>query len=181
MKRTFVRNFCIVSTLLLVGSGCTKAAPQTETPETAKRPAAFGAINEPGQAPAALQSPEVRRIRRISMNLELFDDAKAQSFLGTRQTQSVEMNFFPDTAINVEWNQVERVKQPAGYMWIGTVAGSPAGRANLVISGKNVTANVTRGDGLIYEIRTAADGVWWAREIDQSKFPQEAAPVVPNR
>ena len=54
-----------------------------------------------------------------------------------------------------------------------------AGHAAMAISGKTVTATVTRGDGWIYEIRTT-DGGLWVREIDQKKFPQERESVAPN-
>ena len=90
------------------------------------------------------------------------------------------MNFFPGVDLIVDWNQPERVEQPSGYLWTGKLAGAPLGQATLTISGANVTANITRGDGMIYQIRTAADGGWWVLEVDQRQLPRESAPVNPN-
>ena len=120
------------------------------------------------------------------MNLDLFSEARAQEFIEKKRskadwTQPIEMNFFPNVNITVGWNQVQRTDEPSGFVWSGNVVGAPAGHAVLAISGRNITATVTRGDGWIYEIRTAADGELWVREIDQKKFPREREPVVPGR
>jgi hypothetical protein len=98
-----------------------------------------------------------------------------------RETLSTEMNFFSNVVLTVNWSAVQAVSPPSGFMWTGTVVGAQAGRANMVISGNNITGSVNRGDGWIYEIRTTADGKAWVREVDQSKFPQEGPPLVPNR
>ncbi len=112
--------------------------------------------------------PGVRRVRRVEMNLDIID----------RQAKTIEMEFFPNVKLTVNWTSVTP-GQPAS-VWTGKVAGTPGGDAFMTVSGKIVTANFNRGNGMIYQIRTAADGSWWVREIDQKEFPQESQPVIPN-
>jgi len=92
-----------------------------------------------------------------------------------------EMELFPDTTFTVDWDNAEKMTQPAGMLWTGRVHGVPESRAALVISGNSVTANITKGDGVVYELRTTADGRQWVREVIQQVFPREAEPLNPNK
>jgi len=161
MQRTSVRSLFAALLAVFLAGGCLRASPQV------KPPTAFANTTTTAELPAEMRSQGMTRARAIAFNLELFEK---------NQTQTVRMNFFDDVHIAVNWTQVERVSPPAGFLWTGTTAGSPAGRASMVISGKSVTGTVTRGDGWIYEIRTTADGRSWVREVDQKKLPQEAPP-----
>jgi hypothetical protein len=125
-------------------------------------------------------------MRPVLLNLDLFDEKAAQAFLQKKTqtatiTQSTQMIFFPNVDLTVDWINVERVSQPAGFVWTGRVVGALMSSATMVVSGTNVTANINRGDGLIYQIRTTPDGRWWIREIDQKEFPQEGQPRLPGR
>jgi len=165
----------------LFSAACLHASRGLKAPEAFAR----GGVTT-GSGATNLEGQGVRRVRRVMMNLELFGETQARQFMGQKRdkadgNQPVEMNFFPNVRITVGWNQVERVDRPSGFVWSGTVVGAPAGHAVMAISGKNVTATVTRGDGWIYEIRTAPDGGLWVREIDQKKFPKEREPVAPGR
>ena len=110
-------------------------------------------------------------MRAVEIDLQLFN--------GT-VPKTTEMNFFPGADLTVEWTQAERVERPSGVVWTGKVAGAPLSQASLAVSGRNVTGNITRGDGLMYQVRTTADGRWWVREIDQKEFPRDSEPVIPN-
>ena len=161
-------RFLAIALPALLTAACLHASPEVKPPQ----------LFAPGEVltddrPATLQGQGVTRVRPVTMNLEIFDE--------TRARKPTEMNFFPNVNITVDWNMVEHVDQPSGSVWSGTVAGAPAGHAVMAISGKNVTATVTRGDGWIYEIRTTPNGGLWVREIDQQKFPQEREPVAPGR
>jgi len=165
----------------LVSAACLHASPGVKAPQ-AFAPARVIAASRPQN----LQAQGVRRLRHVTMKLELFSEIRAQEFIKQKRenadwSQRIEMNFFPNVNITVGWNQVEPADQPSGFVWSGKVVGAPAGHAVLAISGKNVTATVTRGDGWIYEVRTAADGELWVREIDQKTFPKEREPVAPGR
>jgi hypothetical protein len=95
-------------------------------------------------------------------------------------SQSMRMSLFPDVDLTIEWTRFEKTSPPPGYSWTGKVAGLPQSEATMVVSGATVTANITRGDGIIYQIRTAADGKWWVREIDPKEFPRESEPLNPS-
>jgi hypothetical protein len=175
-----MRLFFANAFLLLLTAGCMHASPQV-TP-----PSAFSTRTLTGDAPPNLKERGVRRIRPVVVNVELFDDKAAQAFLQKKTqtaalTKSTQMIFFPNVDLTVEWTRVERASQRADFVWTGRVAGAPMSSATMVVSGNNVTANVSRGDGLIYQIRTTPDGHWWIREIDQKEFPQEGQPQIPGR
>ena len=164
MRRQLLRSFAALLPFLLA-TGCVHAAPQT------KAPAAFSTPGRIGEPPATLKERGVRRVRPVEINLNLFDRSKALPL-------HIEMNFFPDVNISVQWDRVETVNQPSGFMWTGSVSGTPGGHAAIVISGSTVSGNISRGDGWIYEIRTTEDGRRWVREINQRDFPEESQPVV---
>jgi len=165
---------------MFLGAGSLQAA------QTGKTPDAFSSKRIKANVPKNLQERGVRRVRPVAINLKLFDEAMARSFIEKKRgkaalVQVTKMSFFPNVVLTVSWSRVEPVRQPAGYVWTGTVAGSPAGQATMAVAGKNVTASITRGDGLIYQIRTTPDGMWWVREIAQKEFPREGEPVTPDR
>ena len=160
-------RFLAIALPALLSASCLHASPAVKAPQ------AFALERvTAGSPPTALEGRGVSRVRPVFMNLDLFGETKAR--------EPIEMNFFPNVSITVNWSQVEHVDQPSGFVWSGTVVGAPAGHAVMAISGKTVTATVTRGDGWIYEIRTTPDGGLWVREIDQKKFPQERESVAPN-
>ena len=165
---------------LFLGAGFLQAA------QPGRAPYAFSTKRIKAPIPRKLQERGVRRVRPVAINLKLFDEAMARSFMEKKRgkadlTHDTKMNFFPNVALTVNWSRVEQVQQPLGVVWTGTVEGSPAGQATMAVARKNVTASITRGDGLIYQIRTTPDGMWWVREIDQKAFPQEREPVIPDR
>ena len=175
-----IRLFLATAFPLFLSTGCLHTPPQVKLPQV------FSTRTVTADVPPNLQERGVRRVRPVVVNVELFDDKAAQAFLQKKAqtadlTQSMQMMFFQNVDLTVEWTRVERVSQPAGFVWTGRVAGAPMSSATMAVSGNNVTANITRGDGLIYQIRTAPDGRWWIREIDQKEFPQEGQPQAPGR
>ena len=164
MTRQLLRSFAALLTFLF-SAGCLHAAPQI------KATAAFSAPERIGDPPATLKERGVRRVRPVEINLNLFDRSKTPPL-------HIQMNFFSDVNIDVQWDHVEPVNQPSGFMWTGGVSGRPGGHATIVISGTTVSGNISRGDGWIYEIRTTEDGRRWVREINQRDFPEESQPVV---
>lgn len=141
------------------------AAPQLQPPKVFSRKGIT-------RAPVELQGRGVQRVSRVQFSAKLFSEAKTPL--------RVTMNFFPGVDLIVRWTSVEPVRQPEGLIWKGTVEGEPESRATLSISGKTVTASINRQNGLIYEIRTAADGQYWVREVSQKDFPRESEPLHPQ-
>ena len=103
-----------------------------------------------------------------------FDDKPFATAAAPLRTQ---MTFFSNIKVSVNWTKVENTNQPPGKIWTGQVDGSSGGPATLTISGKSVSANISRGNGMIYQIRTTADGQVWVREMDPSALPRESEPV----
>jgi hypothetical protein len=154
----------LIPTLLFVA--CGRALTQV------KALPAFSTKNIKAAVPAEMQGKGVKRIRAVDINLSVFN-ASAPKI--------TKMNFFPNVVMDVEWTSTEAVQRPSGIVRNGKVVGSPLSQATLVISGRNVTGNISRGDGWVYQIRTTADGRWWVQEIDQKEFPRDTAPVIPER
>jgi hypothetical protein len=105
----------------------------------------------------------------------------ARLFNNPATSPTTEMNFFEGVTLIVDWRKAERVNNPAGLLWTGGVRGVAESQASMVVSGKNVSGNITRGDGLLYEVRTTADGRQWVIEVDQKQFPRESEPLNPNK
>ena len=147
-------------------AACGRALTQT------KAVPAFSTKNIKADVPAELRGRGVRRVRAIEINLNVFKGSVPKT---TR------MNFFPNVNLDVNWADSEEVQRPSGIVWTGTVVGSPLSQATLAVSGRVVTGNINRGDGWLYQIRTASDGRWWVLEIDQKELPRDTAPVVPER
>src|SRR5882672_9843926 len=111
MKVWFVRSLFGALLPVLLGAGCLLAAQQ------AKVPAAFSTKRIKANAPRNLQERGVRRVRPVRINLKLFDEAMARSFMEKKRgkpdlTYPTGMNFFPNVALTVNWGGVERVQQP---------------------------------------------------------------------
>jgi hypothetical protein len=157
MRIAFFRYLFSALITCLLSVACMQAATQA----TAKP--AFSTRNIAANVPAEVQGTGVRRVRAVEIDLAAIQAVH----------ESVRMNLFPDVDLNVQWTKSEKVERPAGTVWTGTVVGYPLGQATLVVSGGNLTGNITRGDGLMYQIRTAADGRWWVREVDQKDFPRD--------
>ena len=150
------------------------AAPQLSPPLPPQLPPpkVFTSVDGAAMPPIEMQGRGVRRVSRVQFSAKLFSQAKTPL--------RVMMNFFPGVDLIVGWTRVERVHQPEGLIWTGFVEGAPQSLARLSISGKTVTAIINRGNGLIYEIRTAADGQYWVREVAQKDFPRESEPLHPQ-
>lgn len=120
-------------------------------------------------APGAPVAPEyirqdtgVKRVRAVRLSLALFRGSKPQKSV-------MNMNFFPNATLPVQWTGVDAAT-PGQVIWTGSVKGAKYGHAVLTVSGKFFTGNFSRGDGIVYQIRTSEDGLIWVREVDQKAF-----------
>ena len=122
----------------------------------------------------------VRRVEPVDLRFSVFNRFAADQFADTHRSGSeaasrIMLDFFPDVSLMVNLNQVETLKNNT-LVWYGRVEGTFYGNATFVLSGNALTGSVTRGDGKIYELRTAEDGTQWSLEIDQSQLPDERDP-----
>jgi hypothetical protein len=159
----FLLSSILIPTLLL--AGCGRALTQVNASPV------FTTKDITTNVPPEMRGTGVRRVRAVEINLNVFNGSAPKT---------TQMNFFPNVSLDVEWTSTQEVQRPDGIVWNGKVVGSPLSQATLVVSGRNVTGNISRGDGWMYQIRTTADGRWWVREIDQKEFPRDIAPVVPE-
>jgi hypothetical protein len=79
------------------------------------------------------------------------------------------MNFFHDAEPEVIWERVERAAGGGGWAWTGSVPGTEFGTAALILADRTVSGNVNTGGRVIWQIRTAADGSTWVREVRPSR------------
>ena len=147
-----------------------------------ERPVAFRDTGSSPRIPSNMLDPTVLRVRPVFLNTALFS-ASATHRLASRLKHDrsacvhVVMNVFPDVVLQVCWNSAEENEQ-GGIVWTGSLESAPHGDAVLIIAGRSVTGNISRGNGKLYQIRTAEDGTIWLREIDQTKFPKEKKPLT---
>ena len=147
---------------------CLAAAP--DPPKPSPYPQAFLSIDPAPAPPEALRIAPVRRWRAVTLNSALFDATARMRRRG--QPVTVEMNFFPDVSIIVRWKPSDTISAGGGITWTGSIPGSRYGHAVLFYQPGAIVANVARGDGLIYQVRTF-DSTLWVRELDQKRFPEE--------
>src|SRR5881396_3579293 len=132
-----------------------------------------------------LRGRGVKRIIPADVHLPVFNRLAADRFAGIAKSGSeglsrIKLDFFPDVSLVVNLNHVETLRNNA-LAWYGDVEGSLYGNATFVLSGNALTGSVTRGDGKVYELRTADDGTQWSLEIDQSQLPDERDPLPQDR
>src|SRR2546425_867281 len=115
------------------------------------------------QTPALPRSfanePGVRRFRTIRLDRATIGAGAAARFELSMQTAGdnpapITFEMFPDVSLSVNWQKVERLDNGRMLLWRGTVAGAPWSNANLAVTGDVITASISRGDGLFYQIRT---------------------------
>ena len=161
------RSFLIAFGLTLISLAATRTRAQVNTPEL------------------YLRQRAVTRAQRLNIGLPAFSYAAADQFATAKQLRAqtppgMKLNVFPDVSFTINFDHVETHRDDT-VTWYGRVDGSPYGQATFVLSGNRLIGSVTRGDGKVYEIRTAEDGTQWGLEIDQSKFPDETEPQEPER
>ncbi len=155
MRLTF-RQFWLFSALLplLISTGTTRGAVQSSL----KPPQEY------------LRMPGLKGIRQSELKLSSF---------GTSDAAAMKLDLTIDAPFTVSRDRVEPLDNSKGFVWYGRVDGAPYSTAIFVVDSNTVSGHVTRGDGAVYEVRTAEDGTKWTLEIDQSQFPDgdDAVPV----
>lgn len=131
----------------------------------------FSSSDTGSPAPPTLAAEKgVKRIRPILLNSRALDP-----------TAPISVEAFSNVTLNVQWNKAFQADKNGTVILSGTVAGAPFGMATLVVNGSIATGSITRGDGFVYQIRTAPDGTQWVLEIDQSQLPFRDDPVQPPK
>src|SRR6267378_2501150 len=132
-----------------------------------------------------LRDRSVRRIQPSRISLPVFSSAAADAFPAKQKpvpeaaAGGTKLDFFSDVSMVVDWTDVVAQSGDA-VAWYGRVQGAPYGQATFVRTGDRLIGSATRGDGKVYQVRTAEDGTQWNLEIDQSLLPdgETDAPAV---
>ncbi len=120
--------------------------------------------------------PTIIRSRYVDLNLGLLfdEDGAPRELLGN----PLILNFFEDTALVAVLDRVEP-GYGGGFTWTGQVQDEPLSLVTLAVN-EGVMAGTVLMPGAVFEISYAANGVHAVAEIDQSAFPPDADPIVPD-
>jgi hypothetical protein len=99
--------------------------------------------------------------------------------LRSRENASFTLPLFDGRSLTLIRDRQEQAGKK-GFVWYGKVANEPGSTVILSVIGEVLAGNVTTQKAEIYQIRYIGNGVHSLRQIDQSKFPQEADPEVPK-
>lgn len=150
--------------LLLGGRAVSHAQSGATTPDLFK-PAPAGA--ERGVLP---QGVAAMSSRLVAVNLDLLR--------GTGGAAVLRLPLADDRVLEV---RREALQTPSGGpVWTGRVAGASVGQVVLAQVGEAMAGNIVLSAGERYHLRYAGKGLHRLERVDQSRFPEEAPPVVPS-
>jgi len=170
-----------VIVLLLIGVSASAQQPGGPQLGTFVRP-----TNQQGTLPID-NSPTVVRA------INVFVDTKQ---LITKNS-SLTLVIFDNQRLDLVLNRIEEIPRSAAsspnntgvsgtgpsagaLTWYGRVADEPHSSAILTLVGQTVTGNIDTESGKVYQIRYVGGAVHSFREIDRTKFPNEAEPLRPE-
>lgn len=99
--------------------------------------------------------------------------------LRSRENARLSLTIFNGEILTLIRERQEQIRKK-GFVWYGKVANEPGSAVVLSVVGEVLIGNITTQKGKIYQIRYLGNRVHSLREIDQSKFPQEAEPGEPK-
>lgn len=91
-------------------------------------------------------------------------------------SKKLRLNFFTDVDYSVSINRKE-IRTKDDYTLFGTIENVDFGHCTLVVQADKITGNCSSTLGM-YQIRYVSDEVHVLNEIDQSRFPPEAGPIM---
>jgi hypothetical protein len=139
-------------------SGGAAARTSANPPDLFSSPASSsGASQQDRTASAALRS------HRAVADLGLIDRLPANG------SGTLRLNLFADAAFTARFSHLDTVSTPSRAWW-GTLDGEPAGTFTLVRNDSGIAAVIRAPGKGVYEVRSAADGTSFVREIDTSRF-----------
>lgn len=122
------------------------------------------------------------RSRTAAIDATLFDRTSAKRLAAGKKKNAIHrarmrMNLSADNLpLTVAWEDASRTEDGKAVVWTGALENQPLSHAVFVAGEEGVTGNVSRGDGIVYQIRPIGGGDHMIREVDQKSFPAEAAP-----
>jgi len=110
------------------------------------------------------------RTRFVDINFDLLEGAEVGDALI--------LNLFDDVIYTAILDRVEATNAD-GYSWVGHLEGTDHSELILIVGGGQMAGNVTL-PGAAYQVRFAGNGVHAIYGIDQSAFPPEDEPGLPD-
>jgi hypothetical protein len=110
--------------------------------------------------------PLVSRSRGVTVNLKA---------LRSEANRSLELELFNGTRLELVREQQEPM--PGGFVWQGRIAGQERSVVMLSVVDDVVSGNIATESGEIYQLRYVGNGLHAMRQIDPSKYPDEAEPL----
>ena len=97
----------------------------------------------------------------------------------TAGRSNLRLIIFDNRPLDLVLHRIEQIPNK-GLIWYGTVANEPSSSAILTLIGQTVSGNIDTASGEVYQLRYAGGGVHSFREIDRTKFPNEAQSLQPE-
>jgi hypothetical protein len=119
---------------------------------------------------SAIQNPTVIRSQNVVVNIQQLKDP---------QLSRLTVPLFDGATVILARNRVETTRE-GGFLWHGKIADQPGSFVILSAVGEVLIGNIATQNGERYQIRYLGQGVHSLRQIDQSKFPDEAPPSPPS-
>jgi len=119
------------------------------------------------------RDPTVIRSRDVEISLDILCEEESKE-----TANSIVLNLFDDVLL-IAIKENEERRSSTQYTWYGHITGIERSPVILVVNGENVAGNITV-EGRMYQVRPVTRGVHSVREIDQSAFPRELPPLVPE-
>ncbi|MCI4624590.1 MAG: zinc-dependent metalloprotease [Candidatus Magnetoovum sp. WYHC-5] len=118
----------------------------------------------------------VVRKRYVEVNFQNLPDIPTRStdFVGK---QVLALNLFDDAYFEVIINKISLSRDGKSTIMMGTVKDKTPSSVIIVRTGNILSGNITLNAGKSYQIRYETDNVHSTRELEQSKFPNEAPPI----
>ena len=170
-----LRLRCLVLSLALVGGTELAAAASDPIPLLFATPTAGDTV---AAAPRlrSTAGPEVMRWRHVTGRIEVLEDPDGS--IRIIPGQRIRLNLFDDANFTLTITDVTRHAVDGGRTWSGTLDGVDQGYAVVAVRDGAIVGTVLM-PGAVYRIGYAPDGTQVVEQLDTSRLPREAEPVVP--
>jgi hypothetical protein len=119
--------------------------------------------------------------QKIAVIRNRYVDIKLDYLAGKGLEQGVDaiiLNLFEDVSLTAIKNRLERRSEDS-YTWFGRIEGDGYSHVILTVENGGMAGSIMF-ERATYQIRDLGDGVHAIYEIDQSAFPEDAPPIIPQ-
>ena len=175
-KRRFLFLIFIMVLLASVTYGFLANHSQVGASEAVALPELFSGAKVDGKADATVGRKIIRQ-RHVNINLSVLMKADGSPTLGNKAL-NLKLNLFDDVALTAVIDKTESVSA-GGRSFLGRIADVEGSFVVLSVFDGIMAGNITV-PGAFYQVRYVGEGVHAVYQIDQSAFPPELPPIVPD-